>query len=133
MVTLPVTLGDLNPPSNHPNFYILRCLSYLHSGRNISTNRCWEAILVDRRCTNHKVETTDYISMKFCVDIIFRTGSCLIINRICQMAPTTEERASHVGTRANISSLVLTSKFYTSRIIVLNSSMLFVLCIFGSR
>jgi len=28
MVTLPVTLGNTNPP-NHPNFYILRCLLYL--------------------------------------------------------------------------------------------------------
>jgi len=35
--------------------------------------------------------------MNFCVDIIFRTGSFRSFNRIRQVAPTAQERASYAG------------------------------------
>ena len=39
----------------------------------------YRPFLVDQRYTNNNVEMADQISLKFSVDIIFRTGSSLII------------------------------------------------------
>jgi len=56
------------------------------------------------QCDNHNVKTANHISMKFGVDIIFQTGSYLVIIQLYSPdGANTEEGTSQVETGANIS------------------------------
>jgi len=78
-------------------------------GCKITENQCpistWglSFLIALQQSTNNVVNMTDHVSVKFCVVITFRTGSCWIMQSR-QITSTAQERASHVGSRANICS-----------------------------